>query len=92
MIKEGMPLINYVTINADHLSIKIPDMETDIESLQRLINDLNESIGNWLDFERAQQRTCAACQVHFRSFEQHDYDLCPYCNHLYSQPKQGDLK
>ena len=92
MYNEGMTLINYVTINADHLTIRIPDMETDIESLQRLINDLNESIGNWLDFERAQQRTCNVCQVHFRSSEQHDFDFCPFCNHLYSQAKQDLIK
>jgi hypothetical protein len=71
-----------ITININRITIDLGDTETDLQSLQRLIDELNDSIGNWLDFERRQQRTCRICKIHYRTTEQHDLDHCPYCNNV----------
>jgi hypothetical protein len=69
-----------ITFNLSRLTIDLPDTETDLQSLERLAESLNESIGDWLALEREQQRTCPKCDINHRFYERHDLERCPYCH------------
>ncbi len=79
-----------ITVSVNRLTIHVNEFETDLKSLERLLEMLTDSVGTWLDFERSTQRHCPRCNVHHRLYECHDLEQCPYC-HRIIQPAKNNV-
>ncbi|HLA29297.1 MAG TPA: hypothetical protein VJZ49_15530 [Syntrophales bacterium] len=69
-----------ITILKNSLTLKIDDTKSDLQALERLADQLSESIGCWLTIERDTQSCCPRCDVKHRLYERHDLERCPYCH------------
>ena len=79
-LRKNMP--SEITVNIKHLTININDLDSDLESLDKLIRNIYGAIASWIELEREQQRTCQYCNVNYRQREchQNEPERCPYCH------------